>query len=166
MSGSYRQLIVGSLGLSLFSLNLQAFIGPATYAVVWVKSTDSLRLRAGPATQYKILKNIPFNAITVKNLGARTTKGWCKVQYAGVQGWAACHYLGESSGARYYSSQGYSGRLKFYKQASRNSAVVGSLPEYATGIEGLDACTATWCRIRYDGKSGWVERKYLASWQF
>ncbi|SKA95383.1 Uncharacterized conserved protein YgiM, contains N-terminal SH3 domain, DUF1202 family [Thiothrix eikelboomii] len=153
----------------LFSLNgteVQAFTGPTTYAVVWVKSTDSLRLRAGPATRYKILKNIPFNAIHVKNLGERTRSDWCKVQYLGVQGWSACKYLGESSGARYYSAHGYTATLKFYQQASHNSAIAGSLPEYATGIEGLDACTTTWCRIRYDGRSGWVERQYLASWQF
>lgn len=159
-------LAMGSLLLSFSYSTAQAFTDPATYAVVLVKSVDALRLRAGPATRYKILKNIPFNAITVKSLGIRTSSGWCKVQYLGVNGWSACKYLGESSGARYYSSHGYTGTLKFYQQASSKSAVTGALPEYATGIEGLDACTATWCRIRYDGKSGWVQRKYLASWQF
>lgn len=159
-------LITASLLLSLNYSAAQAFTGPSTYAVVWVKSADSLRLRAGPATRYKILKNIPFNAINVKNLGERTSSGWCQVQYLRVKGWSACKYLGESSGARYYSAHGYTGSLKFYKQASSKSAVAGTLPEYATGIEGLDACVAIWCRIRYDGKQGWVQRKYLASWQF
>lgn len=159
-------LIIASLLLSLNCSTVQAFTGPSTYAVVWVKSADSLRLRAGPSTGYKILKNIPFNAINVKNLGERTSSGWCQVQYLGVKGWSACKYLGESSGARYYSSHGYTGSLKFYKQASSTSAVAGTLPEYATGIEGLDACVNTWCRICYDGKLGWVQRKYLASWQF
>lgn len=162
-----QRLLVMSICLLSFSgVSAQAFTGPAIYAVVWVKSEDSLRLRAGPATSYKILKNIPFNAINVKNLGSRTPSGWCKVQYLGVKGWSFCKYLGESSGARYYSSHGYTGSLKFYQQASSKSPVAGRLPEYATGIEGLDACVSTWCRIRYDGDLGWVQRKYLASWQF
>lgn len=159
-------LVLSSCLYSLSYVNAQAFTGPATYAVVWVKSADTLRLRAGPSTHYKILKNIPFNAIKVKNLGIRTTSGWCKVQYLGVSGWSFCKYLGESSGARYYSSHAYTGSLSFYQQASSKSPVAGRLPEYATGIEGLDACVSTWCRIRYDGKVGWVQRKYLASWQF
>ncbi|HMT94668.1 SH3 domain-containing protein [uncultured Thiothrix sp.] len=161
-----RLFMLNACLLSLSFSSVQAFTGPAMYAVVWVKSEDSLRLRAGPATSYKILKNIPFNAIKVKNLGSRTANGWCKVQYLGVSGWSFCKYLGESSGARYYSSQGYTGSLRFYQQASSKAAVAGMLPEYATGIEGLDACVSTWCRIRYDGKLGWVQRKYLASWQF
>lgn len=161
-----RFLIASCLALSLNGATAQAFTGPTTYAVVWVKSADSLRLRAGPATSYKILRHIPFNAINVKNLGLRTSAGWCKVQYLGVQGWSACKYLGESSGQRFYSSHGYTGSLRFYKQPSSKSAVAGLLPEYATGIEGLDACATTWCGIVYDGRKGWVQRKYLASWQF
>lgn len=161
----YLILAATSLVLCLASTS-QAFTGPQTYAVVWVKSADTLRLRAGPATSYKTLKNIPFNAINVKNLGVRTASGWCKVQYQSVSGWSFCKYLGESSGQRFYSSHGYTGNLRFYKQATSKSAVAGTLPEYATGIEGLDACASAWCRIRYDGRSGWVQRKYLASWQF
>lgn len=159
-------LIASCLAFSLSSLPTQAFIGPKTYAVVWVKSVDSLRLRSGPGTSYKILKNIPFNAINIKNLGSRISSGWCKVQYLGIQGWSACKYLGESSGRSYYSAYGYTGSLPFYKQASSKSTVIGRLPEYATGIEGLDACVVTWCRIAYDGRKGWIQRKYLASWQF
>lgn len=86
------------LALSVISLPTLALTSPSTYTVVWVKSEDNLRLRAGLATTYKILKNIPFNAINVKNLGSRTSSGWCKVQYLGVQGWSACKYLGESNG--------------------------------------------------------------------
>ncbi|TXH71099.1 MAG: hypothetical protein E6Q83_02525 [Thiothrix sp.] len=161
----YVFMISACLGISGFA-SVQAFTGPASYAVVWVKSEDQLRLRAGPGTRYKILKSIPFNAIQVKNLGSRTTSGWCKVQYRGVKGWSFCKYLGEYSGARYYSSHGYTGTLKFYKKPSSKSAIAGYLPEYATGIEGLDACVNTWCRIRYDGNLGWIPRRYLASWQF
>jgi uncharacterized protein YraI len=159
-------IIISACVLSVNCMTAQAFTGPKTYAVVWVKSADTLRLRAGSATSYRILKNIPFNAINVKNLGVRTASGWCKVQYQGVSGWSFCKYLGESSGQRFYSSHGYTGNLRFYKQATSKSAVAGILPEYATGIEGLDACASAWCRIRYDGRSGWVQRKYLASWQF
>lgn len=151
-----------------FALSFQqasAFVGPATFAVVGVRGTDSLALRDKPSLTGRILTRIPFNTITLRNLGTRSN-GWCYVQYAKIKGFAACKYLGESSGTRFYSSHGYTGKLPFYQKASKNSPIAGYLPPYETGIEGLGACSTTWCPINQQGKKGWVARKYLASWQF
>ncbi|WP_020396004.1 hypothetical protein [Thiolinea disciformis] len=162
---AYTSLLIYTLVLASPSTLAASFIGPKTYAVVGVSGTDSLALRAQASRTARLITRIPFNAIQVHNLGLRTN-GWCKVEYAKAIGWSACRYLGESSGARYYSSQGYTHKLPFYRSATKSSAIVGYLPAYETGIEGLGACIGNWCKIKHNNKQGWVQRQYLASWQF
>ena len=139
--------------------------GPDFYAVTRVAGTDTLALRDAPSSRGKILTRIPFNAVQVKNEVERRS-GWCKVQYARTAGWVGCKHLRESDGNRYYSTQGYTDRLSIRKTPSTSAAVVGAIPPLETGLQGTVECSASWCPVNYQGKRGWVGRRYLASWSF
>ncbi|QTR51055.1 SH3 domain-containing protein [Candidatus Thiothrix anitrata] len=139
--------------------------GPDFYAVTRVAGTDTLALRDAPSSRGKILARIPFNAVRVKNEVERRS-GWCKVQYARTLGWVGCKHLTESDGNRYYSTQGYTDRLNIRKTPSTSAAVVGTIPPLETGLQGTGECSASWCPVDYQGKRGWVGRRYLASWSF
>jgi len=159
----YYQRILLTASLFLLPLSASyAFLGPDTYAVVGVKGSDSLNLRATASSQGKIVTKIPFNAIDVRNLGARNN-GWCNVQYGNAKGWVSCSYLAEPGNGRYYTAQGYERPLPIQKEAKLNSSIVSRLPLNAKGITGYAACANQWCRISYQGYQGFVEQKYLMS---
>lgn len=139
--------------------------GPQRYAVTRVAGTDSLMLRATASARARVLAQIPFNAVNVLNLWA-SSNGWCKVQYARTTGWAACKYLTESDGNRYYATQGYSDLLNIRTGPGLNARVVGTVPALETGLQGTGECNNDWCPVDYQGKRGWVGRKYLSSWSF
>jgi uncharacterized protein YraI len=76
------------LGLSMVGLLLATAAFAETQATAW---TD-LNLRAGPGPIYKIRGVIPANE-TVAVDGCLEGATWCKVSYAGIEGWAAGDYL-------------------------------------------------------------------------
>jgi uncharacterized protein YgiM (DUF1202 family) len=162
------RILTMALGLALSASAFNAYAtadGPDFYAVTRVVGTDSLALRNAATSRGRVLTYIPFNAVRVQNKVGRSN-GWCKVAYAGKTGWAACQHLTESDGNRYYATHGYSDRLNIRKTPSTSAAVVGTIPPEETGLQGTVECSATWCPIDYQGKRGWVGRRYLASWSF
>ncbi len=76
------------LGLSMVGLLLASAAVAETQATAW---TD-LNLRAGPGPIYKIRGVIPANEAVVVE-GCTDGATWCKVSYAGMEGWAAGNYL-------------------------------------------------------------------------
>ena len=76
------------LGLSVVGLLLASAAVAETQATAW---TD-LNLRAGPGPIYKIRGVIPANETVVVE-GCVEGATWCKVAYAGMEGWAAGNYL-------------------------------------------------------------------------
>jgi uncharacterized protein YraI len=52
--------------------------------------TDDLHLRSGPATDYQVIGVLPQGAdVRVQSCN----EGWCRVSYAGREGFASEHYL-------------------------------------------------------------------------
>lgn len=163
MQTRFSALALGiALGVSAFNVHATAD-GPDYYAVTRVEGTDSLYIRSAPSSSARIVGYIPFNATHVQNLAERTG-GWCKVRYGRTSGWSGCQHLTESDGNMYYSTHGYSDRLNIRRSPSMYAAVVGTIPPQETGLQGTGACNTYWCPIDYQGKRGWVGRRYLASW--
>lgn len=165
MSYSFIPLVGIIVVSQLFTPAWATADGPDFYAVTRVAGTDSLALRSKPSIQGRLLIQIPFNALKVKNKVARQND-WCKVEYKRVTGWASCHYLTESSGQHYYATIGYTDKLNIRRTPQINSPIVGTIPPLETGIQGNGECNAAWCPINYQGKKGWVGQRYLMSWSF
>ncbi len=138
---------------------------PDFYAVTRIIGTDSLALHKAATLNSPILSTIPFNAVKVKNKGERKNN-WCQVQYKQQVGWAACKYLTESDGKAYYATHGYTDKLNIRRMPHNNASIVGTIPHEETGIQRTGECNKQWCPINYQGKQGWVARRYLSSWSF
>lgn len=90
--------------------------GPDYYRVRGVAANDVLNIRAEPDPHGTKLGEIPPHGTCIRNLGcqgglsfeefstlspaeqerrAREHPRWCKVEYQGVTGWVAGHYLAE-----------------------------------------------------------------------
>jgi uncharacterized protein YgiM (DUF1202 family) len=160
-------LRLGALILACLPVLAQATEPDQFYAVTRVSGTDRLAMRTKPSDTTPILYWFAFNAVNITNLGVQS-KGWCQVMNDKMRvGWSACKYLTPAdNGNRYYSTQGYRDFLAIRKMPSSSAPMVGKIPPYETGLQGTGECNATWCPIDYQGKRGWVGRKYLASWSF
>ncbi|MGF1651444.1 MAG: SH3 domain-containing protein [Hyphomicrobiaceae bacterium] len=63
-----------------------------TWKVTGVASNDVLNIRSGPGVSYAKIGSIPPDTACVwKSAGC--SGNWCRVSYAGVEGWANTRYL-------------------------------------------------------------------------
>lgn len=88
--------------------------GPDFWSVRGVRNDDVLNMRAAPSPTGPLVTAIPHDARGLRNLGCQggptfaqwnkmtpaernraSRKRWCKVEYAGRQGWVAGRYLSE-----------------------------------------------------------------------
>ena len=83
--------------------------GPDTFKVRRVAPRDVLHMREAPSRSSRQVGSIPHDAAGIVNLGCVQVRGgkalpdsdrprgalWCKVRYAGVEGWAFGRYLAE-----------------------------------------------------------------------
>lgn len=67
-------------------------LSSAAYAQTSVSAWTDLNLRAGPGPQYAILGVIPANGEVMVE-GCLEAASWCKVNHAGMDGWASGDYL-------------------------------------------------------------------------
>lgn len=87
-------LIAGALAAPAFAQ------GPAFFAITNLRSGDTLNIRSGPSTQYRVVGTLPQGAI-VENYGCTQTGAtrWCQVEASsGLKGWASARYLTAYSG--------------------------------------------------------------------
>ena len=81
-----------SAGLIASSAGVLACACCGTYKVVGVAAHDVLNIRSGPSASYRKVGAIPSGSGCV--LKTRICKRrWCKVEFAGVRGWAHTGYL-------------------------------------------------------------------------
>lgn len=66
--------------------------------------------------------------------------------------------------AQLYSLAGLSpgAALPMRGEPSPDAPVVGSIPHTATNIAGMKQCVRQWCRVRYEGATGFILRRHLA----
>lgn len=92
-------LRTGALVVGLFGATAAAFATPALV-------TTDLNLRTGPGTGYGRITAMPDGAI-VDVTGCVRGYNWCRVNWAGYDGWASSNYLAFRSGR--YVGRPYSG---------------------------------------------------------
>ncbi len=144
-----------------------------TYAYVSnPNSREKLNLRS-TASQNSASLGRYGNGTQVKLLATGAT--WCKVQVSGRTGYMMTKYLsatkpGTSSGSSgslagvsiaYVSNPGRNEKLILRQGASTDSKSAGG---YGNGTKvTILSAGATWCRVRVDGKIGYMMTKYLSA---
>ena len=126
-------------------------------------ASDALNLRQSPTTASTVLRTIPRGAtVELLQQGAE----WCQVRYLGTSGYVATKYLafGGSSDAPSGSQETATvstngGGLNLRETASTGARVLTSIPD-GTTIDLLER-GETWCRVRWNGQTGYVMSRYL-----
>ncbi len=69
-----------------------------------------------------------------------------------------------AGGGKFYKLAGLGGAqsLPLHEAADDKSPVLARIARNETRIEGLRQCAGKWCRVRWNGREGWVERRHLA----
>ncbi|GAA5629264.1 hypothetical protein Brsp05_04563 [Brucella sp. NBRC 12953] len=94
-----KHSLATSLGILALTLSTNAY---AASAIV----TTSLNLRTGPGTQYRTLGSIP-NGVGVVVAGCTSGYGWCRVSYAGMDGWASSRYIAVRTSGGYSTDDNF-----------------------------------------------------------
>lgn len=90
-----KQMVAGfgfAIGMTVASGIAAACACCGTYQVTGVAADDVLNIRSGPGTQYSTVGAIPSGSGCVLKT-RRCVRRWCKVEYAGVKGWAHTGFL-------------------------------------------------------------------------
>jgi uncharacterized protein YgiM (DUF1202 family) len=126
-------------------------------------ATAALAFRATASTSGAAYPVIPRGA----NVGViqATSASWAKVTHGGKTGWVQRSYLSTTAPApvtvpapTYYSTAA----LAFRATASTAGASLGVIPKSAT-VGPILASSASWAKVTYNGKTGWVQRSYLTT---
>ncbi len=79
--------------------------GAASAATV----TNSLHLRSGPGTHYRVVATMPAGAhVRIRNC----TSSWCRVSFRGESGWASANYIAQYRG---HGRRSYRARYRTYR---------------------------------------------------
>lgn len=117
-------LIKSVLGAALAA----TLLSTAAYAQTSVTAWTDLNLRSGPGPQYSIIGVIPTNGEVMVE-GCLETASWCKVNHAGMDGWASGDYLttmvGEAPVAIYANRTTVPVKTVVYSDTSEGSAAAG-----------------------------------------
>jgi uncharacterized protein YgiM (DUF1202 family) len=131
------------------------------YARVTTQS-GSLNLRQNPSASAKVLRTIPRNeTIPILEKGA----SWCKTAY----GCDTCNVMTQFLTYASHSAQlsarvtTQSGSLNLRESSSTSSRVKVSIPQ--NDMVGVLGQGAEWCRVAYNGVTGYVMTRYLTFFQ-
>ena len=139
-----------------------------TYARVTTQS-GSLNLRASPSASAKVLRTIPqYETIPILEKGA----SWCKTVYSGDTGYVMTQFLtfsGSPAPAPTLAPQPSgvsarvttpSGSLNLRESPNASARVLRTIPQ--DDMVAVLERGADWCRVAYDGTTGYVMTRYLS----
>ncbi len=117
--------------------------------------SGSLNLRETPSADARVLRTIPQNeTLPILEKGA----SWCKTRYGGDTGYVMTQFLTFISSSARVATQ--SDSLNLRESPDTSSQVLRAIPRNDT-VTVLEQGTE-WCRVTYNGVTGYVMTKYLA----
>lgn len=139
-----------------------------------IRTNDTLNVRTGPSTKYKIIGELAYNADGVRALQC-LSNGWCLVDYGCIHGYASGKFLKKGRGGHTPSPYAGSYRVVDHPMDSKLNVrsgpgtkfgVVAELPPTATGVRVTDCQNVgmryRWCNLSWGNISGWSYGRYLA----
>lgn len=128
--------------------------------------TDIANLRSGPGAKWPVIAQIPAQAhVTVLNCGPGWKRAWCHVRYGTKKGFVAAATLAPSSSGRSVIVAPLVTRdiTKVRSGPGGNWKVIATIPpQTKVNVSGCSrGWMNKWCKVRYEGKSGYVDRSFL-----
>ena len=134
------------------------------YRVVGVDGGSTLAMHSRPSNYSRTIRRIPFNARYLIETGSRRNGRWVRIRYDGRSGWVVRRRLARDDGGRTYfraTGLGRNGKLQIHARPWHNSRVRGAIYNNTRFIVDLGKCRGNWCKVKYDGVRGWVEKHCL-----
>lgn len=146
------------------------------WRVTGVASNDTLNVRRGPRTTYRITGEIPYDGSGIE-VTQCDSRNWCYVRYRCIEGWANGKYLTVAGGGGQPTPPQNSGGAYRVVGVASNDVLnmrsgpgpsygrIGAIPYNGTGIA-VQRCvqpagSASWCYVSYGGARGWVSSQFL-----
>lgn len=128
--------------------------------------TDAADLRSGPGAKWPVIAQIPANAkVDLLNCGPGWSHPWCHVRYGGKKGFVAATTLAPGASGRSVIVAPLVTRdnTKVRKGPGGSWKVLATIPpQTVVNVSGCSSgWTNKWCKVRYEGKSGYVDGAYL-----
>jgi uncharacterized protein YraI len=128
---------------------------PETSHAAESSATDSVNLRAGPGTSYRVILVIPAGA-SLKITGSYS-KGFYPIRYRGTKGWVHADYL---TMPRPLGPARTTEAVKLRAGSSTRHAVILTIPADAS-LRITGSMSRSFYPVRYQGIKGWVHADFL-----
>jgi uncharacterized protein YraI len=129
---------------------------PGTTWAAATRTTDSVNLRSGPGTKYRVIRVIPAGD-SLKITGSYS-HGFYPVRYDGAKGWVSEDYLVMP---RPIGSARATDSVNLRAGPSTRQAILLTIPSGA-GLKITGSLSKGFYPVRYQGIKGWVYADYLA----
>jgi uncharacterized protein YraI len=127
-------------------------------------STDFSDMRSGPGASWPVIAQIPSGAkIQLDNCGPGWKNDWCQIRYKGKRGFVAANTLAPTSKNVIVAPLVTRDITAVRSGPGDKWNVVTKIPPGRKVVSsGCQKGWATsWCKVTYEGKSGYVDRNYL-----
>lgn len=127
-------------------------------------ATDFSDMRSGPGASWPVIAQIPAGAkIQLDNCGPGWKNDWCQIRYKGKRGFVAANTLEPTSKNVIVAPLVTRDITAVRSGPGDKWNVVAKIPPGRKVVSsGCQKGWATsWCKVTYEGKSGYVDRNYL-----
>jgi uncharacterized protein YraI len=127
-------------------------------------ATDFSKMRSGPGAKWPVIAEIPAGAkVQLDNCGPGWKRDWCQVHYKGKMGFVPANTL-EPTARNVVVAPLVTRDITAVRSGPGNKwNVIGKIPPGRKVA--ASACQkgwmTSWCRVTYEGKSGYVDRNFL-----
>jgi uncharacterized protein YraI len=128
--------------------------------------SDPANLRSGPGAKWPVIAQIPAGAkVNVINCGPGWKRDWCHIRYGQKKGYVAAATLAPSKSGRSVIVAPLVTRdiTKLRSGPGEKWKAIATIPPQ-TRVD-ASGCSQgwlyKWCKVRYEGKSGYVNGAYL-----
>jgi len=127
-------------------------------------ATDFSNMRSGPGARWPVIAQIPAGAkIQLDNCGPGWKHDWCQIHYKGKRGFVAANTLSPTAKNVVVAPLVTRDITAVRSGPGDSWKVVAKIPPgqkvVSSGCQ--KGWMTSWCKVAYEGKSGYVDRNYL-----
>ncbi|CAN2532326.1 hypothetical+protein [Methylocapsa aurea] len=127
-------------------------------------ATDISNMRSGPGARWPVIAQIPAGAkIQLDNCGPGWKHDWCQIHYKGKRGFVAANTLEPTMKTVVVAPLVTRATTAVRSGPGESWKVVTKIPagRKVVSSDCQKGWMTSWCKVAYEGKSGYVNRNYL-----
>ncbi|MBY6242448.1 SH3 domain-containing protein [Methylosinus sp. Sm6] len=127
-------------------------------------ATDFSNMRSGPGAKWPVVAQIPAGAkVQLDNCGPGWKRDWCQVHFKGKRGFVPANTLAPTSSSVVVAPLVTRDITALRSGPGNKWKAIAQIPPgqkiAASGCQ--QGWMSRWCKVTYEGKSGYVDRNYL-----